>query len=250
MKNHSSKAILFLISFSTFVLGCKSTVVETVVKEPEHGRIVLSADSVEIGQKITAHFVKMEPVHIYSVMLNRKLATFRQTDDSTANLLVPYSTVGGEVGNFVFDCSYGEKSDTILVSRQVKLKIESWIGSVGIKWNTNDSITSSDTRKWDANGQLKGWTFQTSGDTITFKRQLLCHDECNTRETIAFLNNGNNVLPQFLYAVYEKNEWLKPRIYFEATSDCKVIIDKWGSNNLYSGTFSSPDFSFIFGKLN
>lgn len=249
MRSHAAKAVLFLFSFSIFTPGCKSTVVETLVKEPVRGKIVLSADSVEIGQKITAHFVNMEPVHIYSVMLNQKLATFRQIDDSTAVLLVPYTTAGDDVGNFVFDCSYGAKFDTILVSSQVKYKNEPWSEKADIQWNTHDSITSSDTWKMDANGQVKDWTVQNSGDTVVFKRQVLCHDECSTTETISFLNKGNNVLPEFLYAVYEKNEWLKPKIHFEATSDCKIVIDKWG-NNLYSGTFSSLNFSFFFGKLN
>lgn len=256
MKNASIKPILFLISFSILSFSCKTTVVEYVDKpvpvnnEPVRGRVVLSADSVEMGQKIIAHFVNMDPISIFSVMLNQKYITFSQIDDSTASLLVPFTYIPYDHGNFVFDCSYGKKTDTILVSSQIKYKCESVYSHAYVKWNSNEKVIPSDTRKMDCNGRIQNWTVQSIGDTIKIKRLVIWHDEGHIEENLVFLNKGNNVLPAFLYASYIKTDWPNPTTFYNVTYGCKITIDKWGENSLYSGTFTSEEFSCFFGNVN
>ena len=226
-------------------ISCKETIVEYIYSK--NGFVQLSKNKVEIGEKITAHFINMDSVKVYSVTLNQKEITFSQKDDSTVSLIVPFTSVGNDVGNFVFYCWMQTASfpDTVLVSNQINYKYEDLPYEPYIKWNTNEKITQSDSWKYDGFTQ-NGWSIITESDTIKFIRNYLCHDECSIKEILVFKNNGDNNLPQFLYALYNRNEWMESPVNIKITSRCKIIIDEWNNYSTYSGTFSSDNFSWVF----
>ncbi|RJP64539.1 MAG: hypothetical protein C4539_14280 [Ignavibacteriales bacterium] len=236
-----------LVYFLLLIIGCKEKVIEYVEKETPTGNVQLSKNKVEIGEKIIVHFLNMDSVKVYSVTLNQKEVTFVQNNDSTLSLIVPYTYEGNDVGNFVFYCCMPSASsaDTVLVSSQVNYKYEE-LGRVPyIKWNTNEKISENESMKFDGFSQ-KSWSLQTDNDTLKLIRSYLCHDECSIKETLAFIKNNDNELPQFLYALFQRNEWLKDPLSVRITSRCKISIDEWSSSSKYSGTFSADGYSWIF----
>ncbi|MDP3148208.1 MAG: hypothetical protein Q8N83_03665 [Ignavibacteria bacterium] len=241
-------AALFVIFF--LVQGCNKNeeIVKYVTTEKQGGYITLSETKVEIGQKITAHFINMDSVQVYSVTLNQTLVTFQQLNDSTVTLIAPYTTVGNGAGNFVFYCTIPSTAsgDTVLISSQINYKSEEVILNSLVKWNTNEKVSEVDSWKKDFNGENQGWSFQTDQDTIKLIRSYICHDECNKTETIVFLNNGNDSLPAFLFASFDKWELMKSPIHEIITSGSKIMIDEWRDSTNYSGTFTSANYCWIF----
>lgn len=241
-------AALFVIFF--LIQGCNKNeeIVKYVTTEKQGGYITLSETKVEIGQKITAHFVHMDSVYVYSVTLNQKLVTYKQLDDSTVTLIVPYTLVGNDAGNFVFYCLIpsAASGDTVLISNQINYKSEEVTLNSLVKMNTNEKVSEVDSWKKDFNGENQGWSILTDQDTIKLIRSYICHDECNITETVVFLNNGNDSLPTFLFAGFDRWEWMKSPIHDLITSGSKIMIDEWSDSTNYSGTFTSLDYCWIF----
>ena len=220
--------------------------IESVESISVNGKVVVSETKVEIGQKLFAHFKNMDSVKVYSVTLNEKKVTFKQIDDSTVTLIVPYTDVGTDAGNFVFYCYLpkSEISDTVLVSNRIKYKYEDWMPGPYVKWNIYEKVTEYESLKYDGFSQ-NAWKLETIKDTIRLIRQYTCHDECGIKETIVFLDKGINNIPKFLYAKYNRNEWLKAPIEIKFDSFSKIMLDSWDGSK-YSGTFSTQDNSWIF----
>ena len=247
MRNMIAVKILFFALSILLLNNCiEDKVVEYVELTKEKGKVIVSETSVEIGQKIFAHFQKMDSVIVYSVTLNENKVTFKQINDSTVSLIVPYTSVGTDAGNFVFYCYLpkNEISDTVLVSNRIIYRYEDWMPGPFMKWNIYEKVTQYDSWKYDGVGQ-KAWKSETIKDTIKLIRQYTCHDECGITETLVFLDKGINNLPKFLYAQYNRNEWLKTPIQIKFDRFSKIMLDSW-NGSLYSGTFSSQDYSWIF----
>jgi len=244
MKNRLIIIICFL-SFIFLSFGCKEKITEFL--ESRNGFVQLSRNNAEIGEKIFAHFKNMDSVKVYSVTFNKKEVTFSQTNGNKASLIVPFTDVGNEAGNFVFYCTMKTNSflDTVLVSNQFNYKYEDFPFEPTVKWNTNEKIVQSDSWKYDG-FRKNEWNITTNNDTIKFIRHYLCHDECSVNEILVFKNNGNNNLPQFLYAQFTRDEWMKQPVKITITNACKIIIDEWSGDSVYSGTFSSDNYSWVF----
>ncbi len=249
MKKYKIIRLCILITAVVLLQSCfkGDEIVKYIEVSPKKGYVRIDETKVEIGQKVLAHFINMDSVNVYSVTLNEKKVTFKQINDSTVTLILPYTSVGSDVGNFVFYCSMHRNinSDTVLVSNQINYKYEDWIPRPYIKWNSNVKVTQNDSWKFDGLDENE-WKSEANMDTIKMIRKYACHDECNVTETIVFLDNGDNNLPTFLYALYNRNEWLKTPIQIKVEQFSKIIIDSWDKSSLYSGTFSSPDYSWIF----
>lgn len=133
------KLLLVSMLLSFLFISCKETIIEPVKNDQVPGYIKLSASDVEIGQKITANLVNMEPENIYSVTFNRRPVTYSQTDDSTLTLIAPYSNAGNETASFVF-----YSFDTVLVSSKINyLYEEDWLSPIFVKWNTGEKLNHS-----------------------------------------------------------------------------------------------------------
>ncbi len=238
-----------LLAFLMLTQGCKKNekIVEYVYVQPQNGRVYIDETKVEIGQKIIAHFVNTDSIKVYSVTLNEKNVTYKQIDDSTVTLIVPHTYVGNDVGNFIFYCWMPSISptDTVLVSNKINYKYENSPIGTSVKWNTNEKVTEYDSRKYDGLSQ-NGWNIQRNNDTVKFIRHYICHDECGITETLVFMDNGNNTLPKFLYASFDRIEWMKDPIHLKVDQIAKIMLDNWDSNSICSGTFSSPDYSWVF----
>jgi hypothetical protein len=249
-----SKTIIKKIIFILLIIlakSCKETVIEyrDVIKIKE-GYVKLSSNEVEIGQKITAQFVNfdMDSSFVYTVTFDLKPVAFTQQNDSTLTLIVPYTGGGNMSGSFVIYCMlYSESSsDTVLVSDKIHYLYDPWPNDPYMKWNTGEEIIKSDSYKMDDGREKKYWTSETIQDTIKFIRHVICHDECYYGETLVFKNLGNNILPEFLYAIYVKDEWMFPPIHERIENRCKIIINEWSDSTNFSGTFSAPDYSWAF----
>ena len=239
---------IVLLAFLMLTQGCNKNekIVEYVDVQPQNGKVYVNETKVEIGQKITAHFVSKDSIVVYSATLNRKNVTYKQIDDSTVTLIVPHTYTGNDVGNFIFYCRMTTASfpDTALVSNQINYKYEDFL-SPYVKWNTNEKVTEYDSWKYDGYSQ-NVWKIQRNYDTLKFIRSYPCHDECGITETLVFMDNGNNILPKFLYASFDRIEWMKDPIHLKVDQVTKIMLDNWDSNSFYSGTFSSPDYSWVF----
>lgn len=247
MKKTFINQLLISALLSFYFLSCeKEEVVKYVEVEKVKGKVVVSETNVEIGQKIYAYFRNIDSVKIYSVLLNEKKVTYKQINDTTVALIIPYSGAGYDIGNFVFQgYILGENyKDTVLVSNQVRYRYENWGSTIFTKWNEHEKVTQYESLKSDGFGQ-KGWKVETNKDTIKVIRNYLCHDECGIKETLVFLNQTNNNLPKFLYAQFNRTEWMKAPIQIKVDKICKLMIDSWDGTT-YSGTFSSSDYSWAF----
>lgn len=239
---------LFISLLALFILN--SCVDEGIIESDEpiplKGKVVLSATNVEIGQKLFAHFKNMDSVKVYSVTLNEKKVTFKQIDDSTVTLIAPYTNVGTDAGNFVFYCYLPKSgvSDTVLVSNRIRYRYEDWMPGPYMKWNVYEKVTEYESWKYDGFGQ-KAWKMEAVKDTIRLIRQYTCHDECGIKETIVFLDKGINNVPKFLYAQYNRNEWMKAPVAIKFDRFSKIMLDSW-DGSIFSGTFSAQDNSWIF----
>jgi len=244
------KKLIFvgLLAFLILAQGCKKNekIVEYVYVQPQNGKVYVNETKVEIGQKITAHFMNTDSIEVYSVTLNEKDVTYKQIDDSTVTLIVPHTYMAYNVGNFIFRCRMATASfaDTVLVSNQIHYKYED-VPSPYVKWNTTEKVTEYDSWKSDGYSQ-NVWKIQINYDTLKFIRSYTCHDECGITETLVFIDNGNDTLPKFLYATFDRIEWMKDPIHLKADQVTKIMLDNWGSNSFYSGTFSCPDYSWVF----
>ncbi len=248
MKNNPLRYCLIIFPLLLSLINCNESDLITDNENNKKSYVHINTYKVEIGQKVTAHFINMDSVYVYDVTLNQKDVTYAQLNDSTVTLIVPFTNVGNDVGNFVFYCRlFGESvHDTVLVSNQINYKYENWTYNPKVIWNSSESITEVDSWKMDFIREKQGWSMQTILDTIKFIRRTICHDECSTTETLVFQNNGNNTLPKFLYALYNRNAWMESTTNVELISRCKIIIDKWDDALAYSGTFSAPGYSWVF----
>lgn len=233
--------IYFLFLILT-TISCKETAVEYIYSK--NGYVQLTKNKVEIGEKITAHFINMDSVYVYSVTLKQKQVTYSQKNDSTVTLIVPFTNVGNDVGNFVFYCRMETDNypDTVLVSNQINYKYED---GNKIKWNLNEKLEEIDSWAEDNFEQKQKWTMQQNMDTIKFVRSIVCHDECGETETLVFLNKGDDTLPVFLYALYDRHEMNVKPIHEKMTWG-KIIINDWNSSTSYSGTFTTSNYSWVF----
>lgn len=229
-------------------MACKETIIEYVEKDCQHGYVSLSSGNIEIGQKITAHFNNMDSVHVWNVTLNERQVTFSQKNDSTVTLIAPYNNAGNAPGNFIFYSWMRTEgsNDTVLVSSQIHYLYENAPLGPYVKWNTNERLEESEAWEIDVIGEIHTWNTLVSGDTIKLIRQNECHDECSYKQTLAFKTNGNDILPELLYAQYERNEWMVEPINEIITKRCKVIIDTWNDRTVFSGTFTSENHSWVF----
>ena len=242
------RIFIVLLAFLMLTQGCNKNekIVEYVYEQPQNGKVYIDETKVEIGQKIIAHFINTDSIEVYSVTLNEKNVTFKQIDDTTVTLIVPHTYMAYNVGNFIFRCRMTTASfaDTVLVSNQIKYKYEDFPYPY-VKWNTTEKVTEYDSWKYDGYSQNE-WKIQRNYDTVKFIRSYPCHDECGITETLVFMDNGNNTLPKFLYASFDRIEWMKDPIHLKADQVTKIMLDNWGSNSFYSGTFSCPDYSWVF----
>ncbi len=247
MKYIKSVNLFIVVCFLLLIVSCEKSVVEYVEVESPRGSVQLSSNKVEIGQKLTANFTNMDSSDVYAVSLNQKEVTFSQIDDKTVTVIVPYTNVGNDVGNFIFYSWMQTNSffpDTVLVSNQINYKYENSPFGPYVKWNSNEKIVHDESLKFD--GFSNGWSLQTENDTLKIIRTYTCHDECSITEILAFKDNGNNNLPQFLYALYKRREWMKDPIDIKIISRCKITIDEWNNTSIYSGIFSSEGYSWVF----
>lgn len=237
------KFIIIIFSFTVFTLyTCSEN--DKIVNPPSidsNIRITsLSHYSARQGEKVTALGNNLNSYNLLYVELNNEAVQFNKTSDSTISLFIPYN---GSSGQFVF-YFYNKNNDTVLTSPRITITDYCTAG-VCIDWNTKDEIIESDSWiKAFADDSIK-WHLETIGDTLFFTRNGFCHDECVFWHTIVFKNNGNNQLPDFLFSVYKKREWLVADV--DDTLNYGVIrIDKWDSNSVYSGTFSFENYNWIF----
>lgn len=248
MKNRTPKYLFFTLLFIYIVMACKETIIEYIEKDCQHGYVSLSTSEIEIGQKITAHFNNMDSVHVWNVTLNERQVTFSQKNDSTVTLIAPYNIGGNIPGNFVLYSWMRTRgsNDTVLVSNQIHYLYENAPLGPYIKWNTNERIEESEAWEIGSIGEIHDWLCTISGDTVKLTRQNECHDECSNKNTLVFITNGNDTLPELLYAQYERNEWMVEPINEIITQRCKVIIDTWNEETVFSGTFTSNNHSWVF----
>ena len=243
---HKVLQILFVLILS---FGCKETVVEYIEKESPESHVILSVNKVEIGQKITANFVNTDSVKVYAVTFNRRVVTFNQRNDSTVSLFIPKNYGGNESGNFVLYCETSSGTffhDSVFVSNQINYIQEDKPFDPWVKWNDDEKIIQEDAFYKYYLGGHEEWSLQSTNDTITFIRTRLCHDECSIKETLVFKSNGNDILPMFLYANFERNEMMVAPISEHIYRSCKIIINEWNSGTSFSGTFTAGNYSWVF----
>ncbi len=243
------KNISVFIPFLLLLMNCDrtKTVFNNETKIDEPGLVRISEIDVEIGQKITAQFFNLPSIKIYDVTFNQKNIAFSQQGDSSVTLIVPWIPGGNGVGNFVFYCRLhaAPSVDTVLVSNQIRYTANDCGTAPCIKWNDHAKITETDSWKYDGFA-IRKWSARTSQDTVLLFQSLSCHDECGYVTTLAFLDNGSDVLPTFLYASYDRNECLAEPVHIKIGSRCKIIIHEWNKELVFSGTFTSADYSWIF----
>ena len=237
---------LFIIIFFLFLLFFTYTCTEDdkIVTPPQDDSNIritsISHLSARQGEKVTALGKNLDSYNLLYVEINNEKVEFNRTSDSTISLFIPYN---GSSGQFVF-YFYSEIHDTILTSPRITIT-DYCVSGLCIDWNTKDKIFETDSWvKAFANDSVK-WNLETVDDTLFFERNGLCHDECGFWHTIAFKKNRNNELPEFLFSVYKKREWLVPDV--DDTLRYGVIrIDQWDSTTAYSGTFSFENYNWIF----
>ena len=200
----------------------------------------LSQSTARIGEKVIIkgrNFNSYE--QLYYVKLDTLPAAFNRTSDTTISVFIPYGAADGQFTlNFV---SPGK--DPPLTSPPITIT-GSCTANLCIDWNTTDAFVETDSWINDFNGTVK-WDYEIHNDTIFISRQADCGDECSFRNTIAFMNNADNELPEFLFSVYKKLELLKPDINDTVKSGI-IRIDKWNSAEAYSGSFSFENYNWVF----
>lgn len=234
--------ILFLTSL-IFYFSCskENTIVDPPIIMPQNKVILLSDTSARVGEKIFAYSNLFKEYRSINVYLDSLYLESKIVNDTVLALYIPFNAKNGK---FKIYLNYSATlSDTVLFSQDFYLS-EECSEDVCINWNTRKEILGTDSWWYDFNSDTIRWTTETNNDSIFFKRNGICGDECAYWHTIVFKDNFVNQLPTFLFAVRKVNLWLEPDIN-DTIRNCNIIIDKWNSN-LYSGTFSFENFTWIF----
>jgi hypothetical protein len=237
-----SLSILLLIS--SFLFSYCSDENEIITPPPitqKENYVCLSDTSAKIGEKIFAYSNIFKEYRSINIYLDSLYVESKIVEDTILALFIPYNA---KKGKFKFYLNYSSTlSDTLLYSQDFYLS-EECSENVCINWNSKEEILESDSWWYDFNSDTIKWTIETHSDSIFFKRNGICGDECSYLHTIVFKDNSINQLPTFLFAVRKVNLWLEPDVN-DTIRNCNIVVDKWNSN-LYSGTFSFDDFTWIF----
>lgn len=235
--------LIIIFSFSVFTLyTCSKD--EKIVNPPSNDTTLnitsLSHYSARQGEKVTAVGKYFNSYDLFYVELNNEAVVFNKTSDSTISLFIPYNAGNGQ---FVF-YFFSQNHDTVLTSPRIIIT-DYCTSGLCLDLNTKDRIVESDSwiRSFDVD-TLK-WNLQSSEDTLFFIRDGLCHEECHFWHTIVLKRKQNNQLPEFLFSVYKKREWLVPDVD-DTLRNAVIRIDQWDSTSVYSGTFSYRNYNWIF----
>jgi hypothetical protein len=238
--------LIFLTLISiilNFIYSC-NRVDKIISSEPLQPRIKiysLSHTSGRIGEKIVAHVKNLDDYDLEYVELNNLTVNFNITSDSLISLFIPFHASNGQFTFYFFSPQF---KDTVLLSPSVTIIRDCHTESC-ISWNSTVPFIESDSWKRLWNGEIITWTKEVYSDTIVLKRNGPCHDECSYWHTVAFKDRGDSVLPIFLYSVYQKEEWLHADVNDTLRSGI-VVIDSWKPNQVFSGSYSFEDYSWIF----
>jgi hypothetical protein len=239
------KAFILILTFSFSVFNlytCSED--EKIVNPPSDGTkidtISLSYSSARQGEKIVAKWKDLNNYNLAYIELNNEDVVFNKTSDSTISLFIPYIATDGQ---FVFHI-FSQIGDTVLFSPRISIT-DLCTSGICLDWNTRDKIVESDSWIRTFTVDTLKWTFESSSDTLFFKRDGICHDECHFWHTIAFKRMLNNQLPEFLFAVCKKREFLVPDVN-DTLRNGVIRIDQWDSASVYSGTFSFEKYNWIF----
>jgi hypothetical protein len=236
-----------LLSFILFCSGCKDE--STLVKPPEEVNPSteikishLSHTSAREGEKIVVYGNNFNRYNLYSAKLNNTYTASNKTSDSTISLIIPGN---GQDGRFVFHF-YSAGHDIVLYSPRFSVE-EHCTSGFCIDWNTKEQIVESDS--W-IKGLLNDtdtvkWQGISTSDTLFFKREYLCGDECLVTNEIAFMPGTLTEIPQFLYALFTMRDKMGGPNIVDTIRTGVVRIDIW-NQILKSGSFVTEDHNWIF----
>lgn len=201
----------------------------------------LSHPTAKIGEKIVAHITNSSNYRLVYVDLNDEPVLFKQESDSTVSLFIPYLATSGQFILYF----YSPQNEVVKIKSPTITITKECFANLCVEWNSKIELVESDSWIKDFMSDSLKWSIEISSDTIFITRHGICHDECGFYNTLVFKSTFDDQLPQYLFSVYEKYEWLHPAIQ-DTLRNGVIVVNNWNSNTNYSGTFSFDNHNWVF----
>jgi hypothetical protein len=233
---------IVLLSFILLFSGCKeeNNPVNPVEQPSTEIKIShLSHNSAREGEKIVVYGKNFSRYTSLWAELNGIYTASNKTSDSTISLFIPRNAQNGQFTLHFHSAIH----DTVLYISG--FSVEDHCTGFCIDWNTKAPIIESDSWMVMFTSDTIRWQSETGQDTIFFRRQGLCGDECSFTNEIAFRTGTAIEIPEFLYALYTRREAMGGPNINDTIKTGVVRIDTW--NTIFkSGSFITEDHNWIF----
>jgi hypothetical protein len=234
-----------LLSFILFLSGCKDESIlvkpaEEIQPSTEIKISHLSNTSAREGEKIVVYGKNFNRYKLHFVQLNNVYTASNKTSDSTITLIIPRN---GQDGQFVFHF-YSTEHDTVLYSPGFSVDDHCTTGFC-IDWNTKEQIVESDSWVRGFFNDTVRWQGLSTPDTLFFRREGICGDECSFTHEIAFRTSTSIEIPEFLYALFTMRDRMGGPNIVDTIGTGVVRIDIWNQIRK-SGSFVNEDHNWIF----
>ncbi|MGE5411004.1 MAG: hypothetical protein ACM3MI_08590 [Clostridiales bacterium] len=245
---------IFLISCTIIISSCKKTdnIVESSL--PQSG-ISFEPQRAKVGQKIKI-FVQHSDINFKpddQIFFNDCWNMADSIVGNTIYTFVPYIPNAPEDWKVRFGMHY--KDSVYLVEGVLKVETEPGISPKTVTWNPVDPVSVAESFYFPKAYSLQyGWNGKKSNDTI-YLTQKYPASESYGEYKLVFHDNGSGKLPELISAVkilYPDYLPIEPNTLRDTIKQVLVRIDKWGSDNVFSGRvfpqvgeFTSSGFKYL-----
>lgn len=213
--------LIFLVYFTAIqFVSCKEELLVVIPPpySPDSSLYIksISHSSIHNGEKILVKINNIVHADLHFVHLNNEYVFHKEESDSVVSVFIPYRGTSGKL-KFV----YTGRIDTIIYSDSITV-IQDCMDSLCISWNSGEKINELDSKFTDMIS-TRSWELDLRSDTLFFKLNGNCGDECSFTRTLVFLSNEDNQLPAFLFSsLTETDPYGRHKLFRHSKTRCNT----------------------------